>query len=88
MKKALETVLVLAALAIGVYVLRQWRQRTVERPRPNPALRPGTDVEPGAPAPSGPASRGVTALPMIKLSSPPKATRRSAAVPPPVPAAP
>ena len=85
MKRALEAVLLLAALALGAYLVRQAvaRREIALHPSPmNPALAPGPDVAtPGAPYLEQ--KRGVDGLPMIKLSKPPKATRRSIAVPPP-----
>lgn len=85
MKKALEAGVVVAVLALGVFLARQVIARRGEPARPagDPALRAGPDVaDPGRPyepAPSGAAQ----ILPMIKLSRPPKSTRLPAAVPPP-----
>jgi hypothetical protein len=86
MKRALEAGLLLAALLLGAYVVR----RSVARwelsrnpPKMNPALRTGPDVaNPGDPYVQRP-PRSVDGLPMVKLSKPPKATHRPAAVPPP-----
>jgi len=83
MKRTLEAVLVLAALALGAYVVRQAlsrRELAAHPPVMNPASAPGPDVENPDALPS---PRGVTGLPKIKLSRPPKPSRRAAAVPPP-----
>jgi hypothetical protein len=84
-KKSLEAVLVLAALALGAYVVRQAlsrRELAAHPPVANPASAPGADVEdPGAQP--VPARRGVAGLPMIKLSRPAKPIRHADAVPPP-----
>jgi hypothetical protein len=91
MKKALEAALVLAALTLGAYVVRQAvaRRDAVARPSGgNPALRPGPDVaKPGEPYVQNP-SGAAQGLPMLKLSKPPKAAHRPAAVPPPASPAP
>ncbi|HXS99215.1 MAG TPA: hypothetical protein VN915_00905 [Elusimicrobiota bacterium] len=85
MKKALEAAVVVAVLALGAFVVRQAfaRRDAAARPMIDPALGAGPDVDrpgqPYAPEPSGAAR----SLPMIKLSRPPKTTRRPAAVPPP-----
>jgi hypothetical protein len=85
MKRALEAVLVLAALALGAYVVRQGlaRRELAAHPRVmNPASGPGADSEnPDAPSASLPG--GVRGLPMVKLSRPAKPSRRDAVVPPP-----
>lgn len=90
MKKALEAALLLAVLALGAYLVRQAlvrRELAARAAAPNPALAPGPDVAtPGAPYVQQ--RRGVEGLPMVKLSKPPKATRRAAAVPPPAAVAP
>jgi hypothetical protein len=87
MKKALEAVLVVAALALGACVVRMALERRALAEHPvymNPALAPGADAEnPGAkPGPLPP--RGARTLPAVKLSRPPKPARRTTAVPPPV----
>ena len=85
MKKMLEAALVLATLALGVYVVRQAvaRRDAADHPAGNPALRAGPDVaKPGEPYVQNP-SRAAQGLPMIKLSRPPKQTHRSVAVPSP-----
>ena len=90
MKKTLEAVLVLAALALGAYVIRTARARGELAAHPrvvNPASAPGPDVENPDASPA-PAPRGVGALPMVKLSRPAKPARHSAAVPPPASPAP
>jgi hypothetical protein len=84
MKRTLEAVLLLAALALGAYVVRQGLERRALASHPpamNPASMPGPDAEaPGAPVrPAG----GVRGLPMVKLSRPAKPDRRAPAVPPP-----
>ncbi|MFI5344891.1 MAG: hypothetical protein ACHQ51_00810 [Elusimicrobiota bacterium] len=87
MKKVLEVVVVVAAFALGIFVLRQWRARADADGQPSsfgPASRPGTDAEGPQPAAARPPHAGaVQGLPMIKLASPPKAPRRSGAVPAP-----
>lgn len=85
MKRALEAALVVAALALGAFVVRQALARRGEAGRAglNPALRAGPDVEtPGQPYAQSP-SRAAQGLPMLKLSKPPKSSRLSVAVPPP-----
>lgn len=88
MKKTLEAVIVVAALALGAFVFRQWRVRREPAARPsNPGSVPGTDQEgPPAAVLGGPRPGAVTSLPMMKLSSPPRPPRRAAAVPAPAPA--
>ena len=85
MKRALEAVLLLAGLALGAYLVRHAvarREIALHPSSMNPALAPGPDVAtPGAPYLEQ--KRGVEGVPMIKLSKPPKATRRPIAVPPP-----
>ena len=87
MKKTLEAVLVVAALGLGILLLRQWRERRELAERPpveNAGGVPGTDVEKaGQVPPSRGAPGSVVRLPMVKLSSPPKTPRRSGSVPPP-----
>ena len=90
MKKTLEAVLVVAALALGAYVVRRALARRELAAHPfvgNPASAPGADVEDPGAAPAR-APRSVAGLPMIKLSRPAKTSRRAAAVPPPVSPAP
>ena len=90
MKRTLEAALVLAALALGAYVVRQSLSRRALAAHPpvfDPASAPGADVEDPDAAPST-SARGVTGLPMIKLSRPAKPSRHAASVPPPVSAAP
>jgi hypothetical protein len=86
MKKMLEAVLVLAALALGVYVVRaglERRELAAHPPVVNPASAPGADVEnPDAPSVREPHS--ISTLPAVKLSRPAKPVRRAAVVPPPV----
>lgn len=91
MKKALEAALLFAALLLGAFVVRKsvarW-QLSQTPPRMNPALRAGPDVaNPGDPYVQR-APGSVDALPMIKLTKPPKATHRPVAVPPPSSATP
>ena len=87
MKKTLEVVVVVAALVLGAFILRQWRARlelSEHPPASSPAARPGTDAEgPLTGATGARRAGGVAALPMIKLSSPPRSSRRAAAVPAP-----
>lgn len=90
MKRALEAVLVAAALASGAFVFHQWRARrdlAAKAAVVNPGAFPGSDRE-GLPVAvlGGPHAGSVTSLPMLKLSSPPKPPRRGGAVPPPAPA--
>lgn len=89
MKKALEAVLVAAVLVSGAFVVRQWRVRrdlAAKAAVVNPGAVPGSDRE-GLPAAvlGKPRAGAVTSLPMMKLSSPPKAPRRGGSVPSPVP---
>jgi len=85
MKRTLEAVLVLAALALGAYVVRTAlarRELAAHPPVMNPASGPGEDAaQPGVP--EARARRGVQGLPMVKMSRPPKPDRRPAVVPPP-----
>ena len=77
--------LVVAALALGAYVVRGAlaRRELAAHPRVvNPASAPSADVE-NPDAPSSRAPSGVAGLPMIKLSRPAKPSRHAAAVPPP-----
>ena len=87
MKKTLEAVLIVAALAIGVFLLRLWRVQAdlaAHRPVASPSARPGTDRE-GSPQAAGgaPHAGSVSALPMIKLTRTPKPLHRASAVPAP-----
>jgi hypothetical protein len=92
MKKTLEVVVVVAVFALGIFVLRQWRARMDDAAHPTvsgPAAHPGSDVEgPQHAAARPPRAGAVAGLPMIKLASPPRAPKRSGAVPPPSPAKP
>ncbi|MDE2144260.1 MAG: hypothetical protein KGJ84_17770 [Elusimicrobia bacterium] len=92
MKKILEVVVVVAALILGVFVLRQWRARADAgggTSLAGPGSRPGSDEEGIQPAASRPPRAGAVAgLPMIKLASPPRAPKRDWAVPPPAPVKP
>ena len=92
MKRTLEAVLVVAALALGGYVVRlalARRDLAAHPPVANPASRPGADAEdPGARVEPLPPARGVQGLPMVKLSRPAKTSRRASSVPPPVSATP
>jgi hypothetical protein len=88
MKRALEAVLVLATLALGVFVVHQaLARRDLAARRPNPALAPAADAEDPGYSPSTPPG-GVQGLPMVKLTHPAKPARRETAVPPPPAAAP
>ena len=87
MKKTLEAVLVVAALALGAFVVRQAlarRELAEHPPVMNPASAPGPDVENPDAEPAPLPKRGVQGLPMVKLSRPAKPSRRTAAVPPPL----
>jgi hypothetical protein len=89
MKKALEALLVVAALGLGAFVLRQWSVRRDLAGRPpvsNAGAAPGTDVEKiGGPAPSSRNVPGsVVRLPMVRLTTAPRSQKRTGAVPPPV----
>ncbi|HEX4048606.1 MAG TPA: hypothetical protein VH309_12255 [Elusimicrobiota bacterium] len=86
MKRALEAALVLAALAMGAYVVRQGLVRRALAEHPpvlDPALAPGADVASSDPSAPPPPRGGVTGLPMVKLFRPPKRVRLEVAVPPP-----
>jgi hypothetical protein len=81
MKRALEAALVLAALALGAFFVRQAAvgREAGRAAGGDPALRAGPDGAPYAEKPR----TGVEILPMLKLTRPPKPSRRAAAVPPP-----
>ena len=84
MKRLLEAALVLALLSMaGLVFLR----RPGSRPSAAAAPHPGADVENAGTAPKE-GQAGVTALPMIRMSRPPKPMRRRSVVPSPVPAGP
>lgn len=88
MKKALEALVVVAALAVAAALAYQWRARRAAdedaRVAGSPATHPGSDAAPGtAPVPLKPGERGVSSIPMVKMSAPPVARRRAGAVPPP-----
>lgn len=84
MKRALEAVVVVAAVALAVFVAREWRFRRESAARTqvaDPSLRPGTDAEPGAAAPKPGHPSGVVGLPMVKLRTPPRAAPRKVRIP-------
>lgn len=86
MKKTLEAVLVVAALALCVFLAVHWKRSMdlASRPAVNPASRPGTDrEEPSVTPPGVPKPGGVSVLPMVKLSRPPRPPRQTSAVPAP-----
>jgi len=87
MKKILEVVVVAAAFALGLIVLRQWRSRAAAVAHPASsavATRPGSDIEGGPPASPRAAQAGsVTELPMIMLTTQPRSPRRNGSVPAP-----
>lgn len=89
MKKLLEAVLVVAVLLAAGTVVYQWRARLAAeetRRRENgPASYPGPDVDPAHPGASPkllPSERGVDSMPVIKMATLPKTTRRKSAAPP------
>jgi hypothetical protein len=87
MKKTLEAVLVVAALALGAFVVRKALARRESAAHPvfmNPASAPGADSEDPDAQPRPLPPRGVQGLPMVKLTHPAKPSRRTTAVPPPV----
>ena len=89
MKKTLEAALVLAALALGVYVARHALARREPGPPARPAAGPGADVESSDARPAGASGgRGVESLPMLRLSRPPAKPARAVSVPPPTPPTP
>ena len=86
MKKAMEAALVVAALGIGVYVLREWRVRQAAASQPplNPAIARGADVEdPYGPAPAVSPAHSVDSVPLVKTSAPRKRSRPVPVVPSP-----
>jgi hypothetical protein len=86
MKRTLEAILVAAAVALSVFVARQWRLRREAAAlagAADPSLRPGTDAEtPGAAAPRG-VPGSVVGVPMVRLKTPPRKVRAETKVPPP-----
>ncbi len=88
MKRALEAVVIAAALGLAAFIGRAWLARRAARPGAPVASYPGADVEdPRAPAaPVGPLRRGVTRLPMVHMTVPPNRLRTESAPPPPPPA--
>lgn len=90
MKRVLEAAVLVAALAVAATAVYQWRARRAAddaaRAEASPALRPGTDAAPGrTPSPPKPGERGVSFVPMVKMSAAPRGTRRRAEAPPPPP---
>jgi hypothetical protein len=78
-KKALEAALVAAALISGFCLLYSWRaRREAAAHPPRPVVTLGSDPGTGGAKPA----RGVSALPLLRLSRRPK-PRPAAAVPPP-----
>ncbi|NNN05104.1 MAG: hypothetical protein HKL90_04305 [Elusimicrobia bacterium] len=81
MRRVLESFLIVAALALGLLVLRAWRGRSAARvvaaPMASDAPVPGTP----------PPAAAVQGLAPIKLRLPPRSRREAAPPPPPAPAA-
>lgn len=84
MKRALEIVLVAAALALGAFVVsRALSRRPFAPPGASEAARPGRDEEdPRKPA-GAPYAPAVTSVPMIKLKNPPRRHSRKTDIPVP-----
>lgn len=81
MRRVLESFLIISALALGLFVLRAWRERSAARAVPAPVA---SDAPvPGTPPPQA----AVQGLAPIKLRLPPRSRRESAPPPPPAPAA-
>jgi hypothetical protein len=87
MKKALEAALVLACLGLGAYVLRTALARRAAAARlvADPASGPGIDAEDPSAPPPGAQRRGVTSMPGVRLTRPPKPSHRAIVPPPPEP---
>lgn len=91
MKKALEAVLVVAVLGAAAALALQWNaRRQAARDAAmggGPAARAGSDAAPGVrPTPLPPDQRGVSYLPMVKMS-PGQRRRAGVSAPPPPPPA-
>ena len=85
MKRALEALLVAAALVLAGFVtLRLASRRAPQDARQSvESQRPGRDVEnSSAPPSSGPVASAVKGIPMIKLTSPPRRRSHAVEVPP------
>ena len=91
MRKLIEALFVSAILAVGVYLVYARRARTgpTAAPSAGAVREEGADVaDPSASAPRARPRGGVTGMPMLMLSRPPKPPRRDSAAPPPPSAVP